>query len=60
MRPTQSDTICGEEPPMTVLTAILVVLGVFAGMGVVFFVIAPALTRVGKKKRGPSSKKFKK
>jgi NADH:ubiquinone oxidoreductase subunit 3 (subunit A) len=58
MRPTQSDTISGEEPPMTALTAILVLLGVFVVMGVVFFVIAPALTRAGKKKRGPSSKKF--
>ena len=42
---------------MTVLTAILVVLGVFTGIGVVFFVIAPALMRVGKKKRGPSRRR---
>ncbi len=43
---------------MTALTAILILLGVFVAMGIVFFIIAPAITRAGRKKRGPSSKRF--
>ena len=35
------------------LTAVLVVIGVFVVLGLIFFVIAPRLTHAGKKKRGP-------
>ena len=42
---------------MAVWTAILLVFGVFIILGVLFFVIAPRLTRVGRRKRGPSNRK---
>ena len=45
---------------MTAWTAILLVLGVFVVLGVIFGIIAPALMRVGKRKRGPSAKKSRK
>lgn len=45
---------------MTAWTAILLVLGVFVVLGVIFGIIAPRLMRVGKKKRGPSEKKLRK
>lgn len=35
------------------LTAVVVVAAVFVVLGLIFFVIAPALTRAGKRKRGP-------
>ncbi len=45
---------------MTAWTAILLVLGVFVVLGVIFFVVAPMLMHIGKKKRGRSDKKLKK
>lgn len=45
---------------MMAWTAILLVLGVFVLLGLIFFVIAPRLTHAGKKKRGPSEKKHRK
>jgi len=39
------------------LTAVLAVIGVFVALGLIFFVIAPRLTRVGKKKRGPAKRR---
>jgi len=36
-----------------VLTAVVVVAGVFVVLGLIFFVIAPRLMHAGKKKRGP-------
>ncbi len=39
------------------LTAVLIVAGVFVAMGLVFFVIAPRLMRVGKKRRGPQARR---
>ncbi len=38
-------------------TAVVAVLAVFVLVGVVFFVIAPRLTRMGKKKRGPTRRR---
>jgi hypothetical protein len=35
------------------LTAVVVVAAIFVVLGLVFFVIAPHLTKAGKKKRGP-------
>ena len=45
---------------MTAWTAILALLGVFVILGVIFFVVAPMLMRIGKKKRGRPDKKLKK
>jgi len=39
------------------LTAVLAVAGVFVALGLIFFVIAPRLTRVGRKKRGPRARR---
>ncbi len=44
---------------MTTWTVILLVFGVFIVLGIIFGVIAPWLMRLGKKKRGPSTKNFK-
>lgn len=40
-------------------TAILLVFGIFIVLAVIFGIIAPRLMRMGKKKRGPSTKNFK-
>jgi|LSQX01.2.fsa_nt_gb hypothetical protein len=39
------------------LTAVLALVGVFAVLALVFFVIAPRLMKVGKKKRGPGARR---
>jgi len=39
------------------MLAVIGVLGVFVVLALVFLVVAPLLTRAGKKKRGPSSKR---
>ncbi len=36
------------------LTAVALVLGVFVLLGLIFFVLAPWLTRMGKRRRGPA------
>jgi len=43
---------------MTVWTAILLVFGIFVVLAIIFGIFAPRLMRLGRKKRGPSNKKF--
>ncbi len=38
-------------------TAVLIVLGLIVLVGIVFGVIAPWITRLGKRRRGPSSRR---
>lgn len=42
---------------MTWWTAILLVFGVIVVLGLIFGVIAPWITRLGKRERGPSSRR---
>ena len=44
---------------MTTWTVILLVFGIFVVLGIIFGIVAPRLMRIGKKKRGPSTKNFK-